>query len=218
MKTGCTAVFAFAFAGMAGCSSGQQAAIDAVGSQENSAGPEGTENTTSDARPSSAKAASASTTGAAVVYFSCTGNTEAVAEKIAGAVGGTLMRIEPAQPYTSADLDYNSDCRANIEQNDASARPAIAAPMPDVSGYGTVYLGYPIWWGTAPKIILTFLEGTDFDGKTIIPFCTSGGSGIAGSVSDIETAAPNANWLDGERFPSSVSQSEVDSWIADISS
>ena len=218
LKTGCTATLAFAFTGMVGCSSGQQSASDAVDSQENSIGAESTESTTSDTQSSSSEAATASTTGVAVVYFSCTGNTEAVAEKIAGAVDGTLMRIEPAQPYTSADLDYNSDCRANTEQNDVSARPAIASPAPDVSGCDTVYLGYPIWWGTAPKIILTFLEGADFGGKTIIPFCTSGGSGIAESESDIETAAPNANWLDGERFSSSVSQSEVDSWVAGISS
>lgn len=150
----------------------------------------------------------------AIVYFSCTGNTETVAKKIATATNGTLMRIEPAEPYTSADLDYNSDCRANTEQNSGSARPAIAAPVPNVAGYDTVYLGYPIWWGKAPRIILTFLEGADLAGKTIIPFCTSGSSPISGSLAEIEKAAPKATVLEGRRFSASVSQQEIDSWVS----
>lgn len=153
------------------------------------------------------------TENSAVVFFSCTGNTEAVAEKIAAATGGSPMRIEPADPYTPSDLDYNSDCRANSEQNSGSTRPALAAPVPDVAAYDTIYLGYPIWWGAAPRIILTYLEGTDLAGKTIIPFCTSGSSPISGSIAEIRQAAPGANVLDGRRFSASASQQEIDSWV-----
>lgn len=149
----------------------------------------------------------------AVVFFSCTGNTEAVAEKIAVAADGTLMRIEPAEPYSAADLDYNSNSRANDEQDSGSARPAIASPVPDVTTYSTVYLGYPIWWGKAPRIVLTFLEDTDFTGKTIVPFCTSGSSSISGSIPEIVQAAPGANIVEGRRFAASVSQQEIDAWV-----
>lgn len=124
------------------------------------------------------------------------------------------MRIQPEQPYTSADLDYNSDCRANTEQNDAAARPAIAAPVPNVADANTIYLGYPIWWGKAPRIILTFLDGADTAGKTIIPFCTSGSSPISGSIAEIQAAAPSASWKEGRRFSASASQQEIDSWVA----
>ena len=152
--------------------------------------------------------------GTAVVYFSCTGSTEKVAEKIADATDGVLMRIEPEVPYTAADLDYETNCRANSEQNSETARPAIAQPVPDVAPYETVYLGYPIWWGTAPRIILTFLEGADLSGKTVIPFCTSGSSLLSGSISDIHAAAPQANWKEGKRFSSNVSQQTIDEWVA----
>lgn len=152
----------------------------------------------------------------AVVYFSCTGNTEAVAEKIAAATDGALMRIEPTEPYIQADLDYNSDCRANTEQNNGSARPALATPVPDIEGYDMVYLGYPIWWGKAPRIILTFLESADLAGKAIVPFCTSGSSSISGSIAEIEQAASGATILDGRRFSSGVSQQEIDSWVSSM--
>lgn len=156
----------------------------------------------------------ATPSGTAVVYFSCTGTTQAIARKIAAATDGTLMRIEPAKPYTSADLDYESNCRANAEQNSATARPDIAQPIPDIAPYETIYVGFPIWWGTAPRIILTFLEGADCAGKTIIPFCTSGSSPISGSIKELHDAAPDAHWGEGRRFPSSTSQSEIDSWVA----
>lgn len=169
--------------------------------------------TTDNAASSASSTVAAAGGSTAVVFFSCTGNTEAVAEKIAAATDGALLRIEPAEPYTSADLDYNSDCRANTEQNSASARPEIAAPVPDVASYDTVYLGYPIWWGTAPRIILTFLDETDMAGKTIVPFCTSGSSGISESIAEVKQAAPGANVLDGERFSAGVSQQEIDSWV-----
>ncbi len=148
-----------------------------------------------------------------VVYFSCTGNTESIAEKIAAAADATLLRIEPAEPYSPADLDYNSDCRANAEQDSGSARPAMAEPAPDISGYNTIYLGYPIWWGKVPRIILTFLENTDLAGKTIIPFCTSGSSPISGSIAEITQAAPDASVLEGKRFSAGATQQEIASWV-----
>ena len=135
-----------------------------------------------------------------VAYFSCTGTTKAVAEKIAELTGGDLYEIVPSDPYTAADLNYNNNnCRANREMNDPSARPAIAGDNIDLSAYDTVIIGYPIWWGTMPRIINTFLDTYDLSGKTVLPFCTSGGSGISSSVSAIKSAEPGANVKDGLR-------------------
>lgn len=150
----------------------------------------------------------------AVVFFSCTGNTEAVAEKVAQAAGASLLRVLPAEPYTSADIDYNSDCRANREQDSVTDRPALDVSVPDVSGYDTIYLGYPIWWGKVPRVMLTFLKSVDLSGKTVIPFCTSGSSSISGSLDEVHSAASGASWQDGQRFDSGVSQQEIDSWVA----
>ena len=114
-----------------------------------------------------------------VVYFSATGNTKAVAEEITRLTGADLYEIVPAVPYTDEDLNYNNnECRANQEMNNASARPAIGSEAMDVSSYDTVFIGYPIWWGTMPRIINTFLDTYDLSGKTVLPFCTSGSSGI----------------------------------------
>ena len=159
-------------------------------------------------------AASTAAGSTAVVFFSVTGNTEAVAEKIAQSTGAPLLRVLPAEPYTSADIDYNSDCRANREQDSVTDRPALDASVPDVSGYDTIYLGYPIWWGKVPRVMLTFLESVDLSGKTVIPFCTSGSSSISGSLDEVHAAAPSANWQDGQRFDSGVSQADIDSWVA----
>ena len=197
LRFGCFSAGVLAFGSMVGCASTQSGATNSKGETLN-------DSQTEQVVPS----------GTAVVYFSCTETTQAIAEKIAATTDGTLMRIEPAKPYTSADLDYESNCRANAEQNSVTARPEIAQPVPDIAPYETVYLGYPIWWGTAPRIILTFLEGADCADKTIIPFCTSGSSPISGSINELHEAAPDATWLEGKRFPSSTSQSEIDSWVA----
>ena len=131
-----------------------------------------------------------------VVYFSATGNTKAVAERIAELTNGDLYEIVPAVPYTSADLNYNnSNCRANQEMNDPSSRPAIGSAGIDISKYDTMIIGYLIWWGTMPRIINTFLDTYDLSGKTVLAFCTSGGSGISKSVSDIKSAEPNLHYL-----------------------
>ena len=125
-----------------------------------------------------------------------------------------LYEIVPEEPYTREDLNYsNSDCRANREQNDPDARPAISGTLENPEDYDVVFLGYPIWWGQAPKIIHTFLESYDFAGVTIVPFCTSGSSGIGGSLSDIQALAPDANWLSGQRFEAGADQEEVARWV-----
>lgn len=150
-----------------------------------------------------------------VVYFSATGNTKAVAEKIADSTNGDLYEIVPAVPYTSADLNYNnSTCRANQEMNDPSSRPVIGSADVDISKYDTVIIGYPIWWGTMPRIINTFFDTYDLSGKTILPFCTSGGSGISKSVSDIKSAEPNADVKNGLRA-SGANDRNLESWLRD---
>lgn len=148
-----------------------------------------------------------------VAYFSATGTTEGVAETLKAVWGeeADLFEIIPQEPYTDADLDYNNDCRANAEQNDDSARPAIANTVENMEQYDTVFIGYPIWWGIEPKIICTFVESYDFSGKTIVPFCTSGGSGI--SAGQIEALADGATVLSGRRFSSGVSESEMADWV-----
>lgn len=149
-----------------------------------------------------------------VAYFSTTGHTKTIAEYLQTALDADLYEIVPQEPYTDADLDYNTDgCRANREQNDDSARPAISGGVEDMAGYDVVFIGYPIWWGQAPKIVYTFLESYDFSGKTIVSFCTSGCSGIDGSLSGIQALAPDADWLAGQRFSSGAGEEEVQSWV-----
>ena len=149
------------------------------------------------------------------MYFSATGNTKAVAEEITCLTGADLYEIVPADPYTDEDLNYNNnDCRANQEMNDASARPVIGSEAMDVSSYDTMFIGYPIWWGTMPRIINTFLDTFDLSGKTVLPFCTSGSSGITQSVSDIRAAEPDADVRDGLRA-SGANDSSIENWIAD---
>lgn len=151
--------------------------------------------------------------GILVAYFSATGTTKGVAEKLAGVVGGDLYEIVPAEPYSDADLNWNDrESRSTREQNDKSARPGIASEMLDLGGYDTIYVGYPIWWGEEPRILDTFMESYDFSGKTMIPFCTSGGSGIGSSGKNMEQLTSGATWLDGTRFGGSVSEDELRAW------
>jgi len=150
-----------------------------------------------------------------IAYFSCTGSTKSVAETVQAVTGGDLFEIVPAKAYTSADLDYNTDCRANAEQQDDSARPAIAAgcAVEDMDAYDVVFLGYPIWWGIPPKIVRTFVESYELGGKTIVPFCTSGGSAF--SDSGLPELAPDADWLAGRRL-NGASQTAVEEWVAGL--
>lgn len=148
----------------------------------------------------------------AIIYFSATGTTKTVAEYIQEETNGDLIEIVPQDKYTDSDLNYNNNnSRANKEQNDSSSRPKIANKI-NVSSYDTIYLGYPIWWGDVPKIILTFLDTYDLNGKTVIPFCTSHSSGISGSLSTLNNYNENINWKYGKRFSSS-SKNEVKNWI-----
>ena len=149
-----------------------------------------------------------------VAYFSATGNTEEIAQHLQTILGASLYEIIPAKPYSDDDLDYNaSDCRANQEQNDPSVRPAIDGSVENMDGYDVILLGYPIWWGEAPRIISTFLESYDFTGKTIVPFCTSGSSGIGGSAEHLTVLAADATWLEGARFNPGATQDEVAAWV-----
>ena len=152
-----------------------------------------------------------------VVYFSVTGNTEGIAKKIASATGADMYQIIPAEEYTDADLNYNDNTtRATVEQKDPSARPEIGSDPVSLEGYTTIYIGYPIWWGQEPRIMDTFVESYDFTGITLIPFCTSGSSGIGQSGSNLEANAGSGTWLEGKRFAAGASDAEIEDWIAGL--
>ena len=150
-----------------------------------------------------------------VAYFSVTHHTQAIAEHISNHTGATLYEIVPDTPYTDEDINYgDKNSRTSIEQNDPNARPAIAFDMDNIEQYDPIYLGYPIWWAEAPKIMYTFLENASIkEGTTIVPFCTSGSSGIGSSAILLQQAAPNANWLEGQRFAIGASSSTVANWV-----
>ena len=149
-----------------------------------------------------------------VAYFSATGNTKGIAEQIAGLTGGDLYEIIPAEPYTDEDLDYSdSQSRASLEMDDPDARPEISSEAISISEYAALYLGYPIWHGQAPRILSTFAESYDFDGLTIIPFCTSGGSGIGSSAEILAEQAGSGSWLDGARFSAGAARETLADWI-----
>ena len=152
--------------------------------------------------------------GTLVVYFSMTGTTKGVAEKIAAITGADMYEIKAAQEYTDADLNYNDpQTRATVEQKDPTARPEIGSDPVSLDGYTTVYIGYPIWWGEEPRIMDNFVESYDFDGITVIPFCTSGSSGIGRSGENLADNAGSGNWLDGQRFSGSTTEEELCAWI-----
>ena len=149
-----------------------------------------------------------------VVYFSATGTTKDVAKVIASITDGDLYRITPVQEYTSYDLDYNdSNSRTSKEQNDPSVRPEIGSDPVSLEGYNTIYIGYPIWWGEEPRIMDTFVESYDFEGITMIPFCTSASSGIGSSGKNLADNAGSGNWLEGQRFGSGASEEDIQTWI-----
>lgn len=149
-----------------------------------------------------------------VVYFSATGTTEGVAEHIADGLNADIYEIIPEEPYTDADLNYNdNNSRSTIEMNDSSSRPAISGSMENMEQYDIVFIGYPIWWGEAPRILSTFVESYDFSGKTVVPFCTSGGSGVGSSASNLEQLTSGAAWMEGHRLNGSDSQDTVMEWV-----
>lgn len=141
-----------------------------------------------------------------VAYFSATGTTKGVAEHIANGLNADIYEIVPEDPYTDADLNYNdNNSRTTIEMNDPNARPVISGSVENMEQYDTVFIGYPIWWGEAPRIVSTFVESYDFSGKTIVPFCTSGGSDMGSSAASLEQLTNGATWLDGRRLNGSDS-------------
>lgn len=147
-----------------------------------------------------------------VACFSATGNTRDVAKKLANHLNADYFEIEPSEPYTAEDLDYGDETtRATAEQNDPSARPAIAA-TPDFSAYDVVFLGHPIWWGKAPRLMCTLLDEADFTGKKVAEFCTSGSSGVEGAAAELEELAPDADWIGARRFAAGASETEVANW------
>lgn len=151
---------------------------------------------------------------ALVVFFSATGTTKGVAEKIAAIEDADLYEIKAAEEYTSEDLDWNdSNSRSTREQNDPSVRPEIGSEAVSLEGYSTIYVGYPIWWGEEPRIMDTFVESYDFKDITMIPFCTSSSSGIGRSGKNLADNAGSGNWLDGQRFGSGTSEEELKAWI-----
>lgn len=145
-----------------------------------------------------------------VVYFSATGTTKGVAEQIAEYTKADIYEITAKDPYTDADLDWNdSESRTTKEQNDKTIRPEIGSEKLHLDGYDTIFIGYPIWWGEEPRIMDTFVESYDFSGKTMIPFCTSGSSGIGSSGDNLKANAGSGDWKDGER----LTGSDVQGWI-----
>lgn len=152
-----------------------------------------------------------------VVYFSATGTTKAVAEKIAEYTKADIYEIKAKTPYTDADLDYNdSDSRTTKEQNDKTVRPEISSKKLKLDGYSTIYIGFPIWWGEEPRIMDTFVESYDFSGKTMIPFCTSGGSGIGSSGDNLKANAKSGDWKQGERFEIGTDKETITEWLKTI--
>lgn len=153
-----------------------------------------------------------------VAYFSATGTTKALAEYAADAMAADLYEIIPKEPYTDEDLDYGNDqSRSSLEMNDPDARPSISGSVENMEQYDIIFLGYPIWWGDSPRIIASFVESYDFGGKTIVPFCTSGGSGIGSSAKNLHgLAASDVTWLDGERLKSGSSRDDIVNWIGGL--
>lgn len=156
--------------------------------------------------------------GTLVVVFSETGHTKPLAEYAAEYLNADFYEIIPEIPYTDDDLEYNnSSSRTSLEQNDDAARPAITGELPDISGYDTIIIGHPIWWGEAPKIIYTFLESYDWSGKTLVTFCTSASSGLGNSAEHLKPfASGNPEWLESRRFSIGTERDEVIDWLLQI--
>ena len=148
-----------------------------------------------------------------VAYFSASGVTKAVAEKVAAVAGADIFEIVPKQIYTTADLDWQDDnSRSTLEMNDSTCRPEIASTIDDISKYSLIFVGFPIWWYREPSIIDTFMESYDFTGITVVPFCTSGGSGLGESAMNMQKLAKGAKVLSGRRF-SIESAENIKDWV-----
>ena len=151
---------------------------------------------------------------ALVAYFSATGTTKGVAEHIANGLNADIYEIVPEEPYTDADLDYNdNNSRTTIEMNDPDARPAISGSVENMEQYDIIFVGYPIWWGEAPRIVSTFMESYDFSGKKVVAFATSGGSGLGKTESILRGVCPQAQWVPGKRLSSGADAASVEKWV-----
>ena len=148
-----------------------------------------------------------------VAYFSASGVTKGAAEQLAAVAGADLHEIKPAQPYTDADLDWrDKQSRSTVEMKAKNSRPAIVRDLQNSADYDVIYVGFPIWWYTAPTIINTFMEAYDFKGKTVIPFATSGGSTIKKACEDLKAAYPDVKWKEGKLL-NRVSKQDLESWV-----
>ena len=148
-----------------------------------------------------------------VAYFSASGVTAKLAETLSEAIGADLYAIEPEVPYTKADLNWmNQNSRSSVEMKDPASRPAIAGKCDNMDEYDTVFIGFPIWWYVAPTIINTFLESCDFTGKTIIPFATSGGSGMGKTNEKLQPSCPGAKLMDGRVWEKNAKADELVAW------
>lgn len=148
-----------------------------------------------------------------VAYFSATGTTTRAAEKVAQATGGELFAITPARPYTNADLDWHDkQSRSSVEMNDPKSRPALKDQKENIADYDVIFIGYPIWWDLAPRVINTFIESHDLKGKTVIPFATSGGSSLTGSAAALKKTYPALNWKEG-RLLNRADEKSIRAWL-----
>ncbi len=148
-----------------------------------------------------------------VAYFSASGVTEGAAQQLAEVTGGVLHKIQPEKPYTEADLDWrDKQSRSTLEMKDKKSRPAITGKLTNMADYDVVYVGFPIWWYTAPTIINTFMEAYDFKGKTVIPFATSGGSSIKKACEDLKASYPDINWKEGKLL-NRLSKKDLETWV-----
>ena len=163
--------------------------------------------------------AMSNTNKALVAYFSATGTTKGVAERLAGAIGADLFEIVPEKPYTQADLDWrNKQSRSSVEMADRASRPAIAGAVTNLANYATVYVGFPIWWYREPSIVDTFVESNaeTLAGKIIVPFATSGGSGMGDSTANLQKLAPKAKVVEGRRFRASTAADDLAKWAKEV--
>lgn len=228
MRAGKIAVMALSLAAaaavLAGCGAGGSSSAGAGSAASQSAAESAAAASSSAGSESAAPASSETSSGSAassilVVYFSATGNTEAVAAEIADALDADLFEVTPAEPYTDEDLNWRDDgSRVVQEHEDPSLQDVelTTTEVPDWSDYDTVFLGYPIWWGGAAWPMGSFVSANDFTGKTVIPFCTSASSDLGESASDLEALTGTGTWLDGQRFESAPDSAAVRDWALSV--
>ena len=195
--------------GFVGCSGGKTS--DSAGAGATTGESSATSETSTDAAPTDSGQDGKKVL---VVYFSATGTTKGVAEKIAAIENAELYEIKAAQEYSTADLDWNDEkSRTTLEQKDKKVRPAIGSEPLSLEGYSKIYVGFPIWWGEEPRILDTFVESYNFDGITMIPFCTSGSSDVGRSDKNLAEHAGSGDWRKGQRFGGNVSDEKLRAWI-----